>query len=67
MQQTQQQEHYHVIGERLTGYAVVSDQTGCADYDLIESRMEALDICRLLNEGVGPEWEPIAKRLGLPY
>jgi len=53
---------YKVEGNHVRGYAVVHESGGI-EYDLLESRAEADEICEVLNEGVGPEWDAVEKAL----
>lgn len=48
---------YSVEGNHVTGYAVVLH--GGVEYDHLESKTEAEEICEALNLGVGPEWDKL--------
>lgn len=55
---------YRVDGD---GPFCVEDRGGIV-YDLIDSKTEAEAICKILNKGIGPEWdvvEPELRKLGL--
>lgn len=54
--------NYKVKGNHLAGYAVLSESGGI-EYDLLESRTEAEEICEVLNDGIGPEWDAVEKAL----
>jgi len=53
---------YKVIGSPQMGYAVAEGHGNAIVYDLL-TRKEAQKICRLMNSGVGPEWDAIEAAL----
>ena len=53
---------YHVEGNHVTGYAILTENGGI-EYDLLESRTEADEICEVLNSGIGPEWDAVIAEL----
>jgi len=46
---------------KVTGIGPFAVKTieGAIEYDLIDSLWEADDICRILNQGIGPEWDKV--------
>ncbi len=54
---------YRVVGNRSLGYGV-RHRDGYMEYDLVESRLIAEVICRILNKGIGPEWDAVEKAIG---
>ena len=36
---------------------------GVIEYDNLESRAEAIAICKVLNRGIGPEWDKVEAAL----
>jgi hypothetical protein len=53
---------YRVTGKEKTGFAVV-DGHGAIVYDLLDSKEEAIEICAILNDGIGPEWGAVEEEL----
>ncbi len=49
---------YRVTGKEKAGFAVVDGQ-GVTVYDLPDSKVEAIEICAILNGGIGPEWDAV--------
>lgn len=53
---------YEVVGAKSRGYAVVM-KNGVIEYDLIEKKEDAEEICDILNRGIGPEWDAVEAEL----
>jgi len=53
---------YRVTGKEKTGFAVV-DGHGATVYDLLDSKEEAIEICAILNDGIGLEWDAVEEEL----
>lgn len=53
---------YHVEGNHITGYCILLPNGGI-EYDLLETRQEADEICEVLNQGIGPEWDEVEAAL----
>lgn len=53
---------YKVVGGEAQGYAVVA-RSGGIEYDLIETKAMAVAIRRVLNAGIGPEWDAVEREL----
>lgn len=53
---------YYVEGNHLTGYFILM-QGGGIEYDLLETKQEADEICEVLNRGIGPEWDEVEAAL----
>lgn len=53
---------YRVVGGSVRGFAVIA-ATGAIEYDLLERRVDANDICEILNRGIGPEWDAVEAEL----
>lgn len=53
---------YKVAGNKDRGYAVVQ-VAGGIEYDLLGERKLAVAIKNILNEGIGPEWDPVLSEL----
>lgn len=51
---------YHVEGNHVVGYAVVEEHGG-VEYDHLDTRSQAEEICEALNAGVGPEWDAVER------
>lgn len=51
---------YHVVGDGPFGVAM---KNGVLEYDLIDARPEAEEICALLNRGIGPEWDEVESHM----
>jgi hypothetical protein len=51
---------YKVIGNGPFGVAM---QNGVIEYDLLDTKKEATDICAVLNDGIGPEWDAVEAEL----
>ena len=56
---------YKVTGTAKTDFAVLM-ANGAIEYDCLESRQEAKDICAVLNRGIGPEWDAVERALPQP-
>lgn len=53
---------YYVDGNHVTGYGVFLVGGGI-EYDLIDTKQEADEICEVLNRGIGPEWDAVEAEL----
>ena len=53
---------YHVEGNHVAKYAIVLEN-GAVEYDLLDTRTEADEICEVLNCGIGPEWDAVITEL----
>lgn len=51
---------YHIVGVGPFG---VAEKKGGMVYDLLDTRQEALDIWKVLEDGIGPEWEAVEAAL----
>jgi len=52
---------YKLVGEgNCWGVAF---RNGGLEYDNLESRKEAAEICAVLNRGIGPEWDAVSAEL----
>lgn len=56
-------EKYKVVGAKTRGYAVVYVVGGGIEYDLIDRKEDAEEICEILNRGIGPEWDLVESEL----
>jgi hypothetical protein len=53
---------YRVTGSESRKFAVVM-RNGVIEYDLIDTRKEAKEICDILNDWIGPEWNKVEPEL----
>lgn len=53
---------YKVVGSKKKGFGVVT-QDGAIEYDLLETRGEAEEICDILNAGIGPDWVDVSAEI----
>jgi hypothetical protein len=48
---------------KVSGLAVVGRKDNAIMYDLLDSKLEAIKICEILNEGIGPDWDEVGPEL----